>query len=137
MPDEAAIRARARELGPWFHNLDLGGVKTAPEHFLGDYPAVKWRRFAHALPADLHGPMVGTIRADHFLLEPAEPHRVCTPASVAAHSLYEREDPYLQPGPGGVNDLSQTVFSQETERVVRVAGSRWLPDPVYRVKLGS
>jgi hypothetical protein len=88
-----------------------------------------------AVPADLHGPMVGTIRADHFLLEPAEPHRVCTPASVAAHSLYEREDPYLQPGPGGVNDLSQTVFSQESERAVRVAGSRWLPDPVYKVKL--
>jgi tRNA (mo5U34)-methyltransferase len=28
---------------------------TAPEHFLGDYPAVKWRRFAGAIPADLSG----------------------------------------------------------------------------------
>ena len=52
-PDE--IRRQAAALSPWFHNLDLGGVKTAPEHFLGDYPAVKWRRFAHALPADLRG----------------------------------------------------------------------------------
>jgi tRNA (mo5U34)-methyltransferase len=26
-----------------------------PDHFLGDYPAVKWRRFAHAVPADLTG----------------------------------------------------------------------------------
>ena len=50
-PDD--IRAQAAALGPWFHNIDLGGVATAPEHFLGDYPAVKWRRFAHALPADL------------------------------------------------------------------------------------
>jgi tRNA (mo5U34)-methyltransferase len=49
------IRQRVEELGPWFHNLDLGGVQTAPEHFLGDYPQVKWRRFAHALPADLTG----------------------------------------------------------------------------------
>ena len=32
-------------LGPWFHNIDLGGVATAPNHFLGDYPAVKWCRF--------------------------------------------------------------------------------------------
>jgi len=50
-----AIEQRVRELGPWFHNMDLRGVRTAPDHFLGDYPAVKWRRFADALPADLSG----------------------------------------------------------------------------------
>jgi tRNA (mo5U34)-methyltransferase len=53
--DPSEIRRRVRALGPWFHNLDLHGVQTAPEHFLGDYPAVKWRRFAHALPEDLGG----------------------------------------------------------------------------------
>ncbi|MBV9829262.1 MAG: TIGR04290 family methyltransferase [Alphaproteobacteria bacterium] len=52
------IRREAEALGPWFHNIDLDGVATAPEHFLGDYPAVKWRRFAHALPADLRGKTV-------------------------------------------------------------------------------
>lgn len=52
------IRARAAELGPWFHNLELNGVSTAPDHFLGDYPKVKWQRFAHALPADLIGKSV-------------------------------------------------------------------------------
>jgi len=51
----AALAQRVRQLGPWFHNLDLRGVRTAPDHFLGDYPAVKWQRFAGALPADLHG----------------------------------------------------------------------------------
>ncbi len=55
---EARIRARAEALGPWFHNLDLRGVRTAPEHFLGDYPAVKWRSFQDALPADLSGKTV-------------------------------------------------------------------------------
>ena len=35
-PDE--IQRRVAELGPWFHNIDLDGVQTAPEHFLGDYP---------------------------------------------------------------------------------------------------
>ncbi len=49
------IRRQADALGPWFHNIDLGGIQTAPDHFLGDYPAVKWRRFAHELPADLRG----------------------------------------------------------------------------------
>ena len=52
------IEQRVRDLGQWFHNLDLRGVKTAPDHFLGDYPTVKWRRFAHALPADLTGKTV-------------------------------------------------------------------------------
>lgn len=52
------IRRRVKSLGKWFHNLDLGGVKTAPDHFLGDYPAVKWRTFAQALPADLRGKSV-------------------------------------------------------------------------------
>jgi tRNA (mo5U34)-methyltransferase len=52
------IRAAAAALGPWFHNIDLGGVMTAPDHFLGDYPTVKWRRFAHAIPADLTGKSV-------------------------------------------------------------------------------
>ncbi len=52
------IRDRAAALGPWFHNLDLRGVRTAPEHFLGDYPAVKWRHFSDALPADLSGKTV-------------------------------------------------------------------------------
>jgi tRNA (mo5U34)-methyltransferase len=53
-----ALRDAAAALGPWFHNIDLGGVMTAPDHFLGDYPAVKWRRFAHTLPADLRGKTV-------------------------------------------------------------------------------
>jgi tRNA (mo5U34)-methyltransferase len=52
------IERRVRSLGPWFHNLDLHGVKTAPEHFLGDYPNIKWQRFAHALPTDLTGKSV-------------------------------------------------------------------------------
>jgi tRNA (mo5U34)-methyltransferase len=55
-PDE--IRRRAAALGPWFHNIELGGVRTAPDHFLGDYPAIKWRNFAHAIPDDLRGKTV-------------------------------------------------------------------------------
>ena len=35
--------------------MDLHGVQTAPGHFLGDYPRVKFKGFAHALPQDLGG----------------------------------------------------------------------------------
>jgi tRNA (mo5U34)-methyltransferase len=52
-PDQ--IKARIESLGTWFHNMDLDGVPTAPDHFLHDYPRTKWNRFAHAIPADLRG----------------------------------------------------------------------------------
>lgn len=49
------IRTRVEELGQWFHNLNLRGVQTAPNHFLGNYPELKWRSFAGAIPHDLRG----------------------------------------------------------------------------------
>jgi tRNA (mo5U34)-methyltransferase len=52
------IRQRVDALGPWFHNLDLNGVPTAPGHFLGDYPNVKWRRFSSVVPDSLEGKSV-------------------------------------------------------------------------------
>lgn len=51
----AEIEKKIQELGPWFHNLSLNGMQTAPNHFLGDYPSFKWRNFQHAIPADLTG----------------------------------------------------------------------------------
>jgi tRNA (mo5U34)-methyltransferase len=58
MPPEE-IRRKAEALGPWFHNIELkGGVWTAPNHFLGNYPAVKWQQFADAIPQDLTGKSV-------------------------------------------------------------------------------
>ena len=55
MSEQDDIRRRIDDLGQWFHNIDLKGVRTAPNHFLGDYPNVKWRHFAHAVPKDLRG----------------------------------------------------------------------------------
>jgi len=49
------IEREIHELGPWFHNFTIHGVQTAPDHFLGDYPAIKWRNFADAIPHDLTG----------------------------------------------------------------------------------
>lgn len=51
--DDLARRIEA--LGPWFHNLRLGGHETAPGHFLGDFPRTKFERFAHAIPDRLDG----------------------------------------------------------------------------------
>jgi tRNA (mo5U34)-methyltransferase len=56
--DRESLRRRIAELGDWFHNLDLHGVSTAPEHFLGDYPAVKWKHISSIIPEDLDGASV-------------------------------------------------------------------------------
>jgi tRNA (mo5U34)-methyltransferase len=56
--DVANLERQVHELGEWFHNLNLHGVATAPNHFLGDFPAVKWRNIASAIPEDLHGATV-------------------------------------------------------------------------------
>jgi tRNA (mo5U34)-methyltransferase len=58
MMSPVEIERRVHELGDWFQNLDLCGVRTAPNHFLGDYPSFKWRSFEHAIPADLSGKTV-------------------------------------------------------------------------------
>ncbi|MEY9848232.1 hypothetical protein ABH940_005333 [Streptacidiphilus sp. BW17] len=87
-----------------------------------------------ALPGSGSDCMFGTLRRDHFVVEPLTPERRCTPTSVAAHTLYEKSDPYHLPGPGGELDLSACVFTPEGERGVKVSGSRHVPRP-YAVKL--
>jgi tRNA (mo5U34)-methyltransferase len=56
-PDrDDAIGRRIAELAPWFHNLHLpGGVQTAPDHPLGNFPAFKWDQIATHVPEDLTG----------------------------------------------------------------------------------
>ena len=55
-PGGAGLDGEIAALGPWFHNLRLpGGVQTAPDHPLGDFPAFKWAQLAAHLPANLQG----------------------------------------------------------------------------------
>jgi tRNA (mo5U34)-methyltransferase len=53
--DLHTVRHRVEILKPWFHNFNIAGIQTAPDHFLGDYPQVHWQTFQHALPDDLRG----------------------------------------------------------------------------------
>ncbi len=55
---DETLQARIDALSPWFHNMELGGRHTAPDHPLGNYPASHWRYFEHAIPADLTGKTV-------------------------------------------------------------------------------
>lgn len=88
-----------------------------------------------AVPGSASDVMMGYVYEDSFAVEPCSPGRVCTTTSVAAHTLYEKANPYLLPGPGGTLDLRGCTFEQETERRVRVRGSKFIPQSKPNVKL--
>jgi Acyclic terpene utilisation family protein AtuA len=88
-----------------------------------------------ATPVIQRESVLGTVRDQDFLVEPLHPGQRCTVASVAGHALYERLDPYHQPGPGGELDLTTATFTAQSDRVVSVSGSRWHHASVYRLKI--
>ncbi len=53
--DRAELEERVRALGPWFHNLDLAGVATAPDHPLGNFLEEIWSHVERQIPADMTG----------------------------------------------------------------------------------
>jgi len=56
--DQQTLSREIAELGDWFHNINLHGVSTAPNHFLGDFPNVKWKHIEKIIPKDLTGATV-------------------------------------------------------------------------------
>lgn len=56
--DVAELTRQIRGMGKWFHNLNLRGVSTAPDHFLGDFPNIKWEKIRPEIPERLDGASV-------------------------------------------------------------------------------
>ena len=79
--------------------------------------------------------ILGILDAEGFELESMAPSRAATPASVAAHSLYEQADPYEIREPSGRADLSQVTYRAIDERRTRVAGATFEPADRMSLKL--
>lgn len=88
-----------------------------------------------AVPGTTKDCMLGTIREDGFIIRPLSATRRCTTLSVAAHTFYEKEHPYILHGPGVVMNLKECSFEQYDESSVMVKGSRIEKAPRYQVKL--
>lgn len=88
-----------------------------------------------AVPGSGSDCLLGRLQRDSFILETLSPVRQCTPISVAAHTLYEKSDPYVLPGPGGTLDLRSTQFEGLPEGRVKVWGTKFVPTPKFTVKL--
>ena len=88
-----------------------------------------------AVPGSGSDCMFGYLGEDYFRVEPLSSARKCTTLSVAAHTLYEKTNPYILPGPGGHLDLAETTFEQDSENTVKVKGTRYVTAPKYTIKL--
>jgi hypothetical protein len=79
--------------------------------------------------------IIGEITMDDVKVTAMLPEQRCTIASVAAHSMYERSNPYYEYFLGGHIDMSECVYEQFDERTTRVTGPRFFPSAELRVKL--
>lgn len=79
--------------------------------------------------------VLGTLTEESVILEALNPQRHFTRLSAAAHTLYEKSDPYRLPGPGGEIRVDGCTFTELDGGRVEVRGSRFEPTTPYRVKL--
>lgn len=79
--------------------------------------------------------MFARIGKGYFVVEPPNPEFICTPVSVAAHTFYETGSPIHLYEPSGMVDTSTADYTPESERSVRVTGSRFVPAEKYTIKL--
>jgi len=79
--------------------------------------------------------ILATLDDDGFILESMAPQRAATPASVAAHSLYEQSSPYEVIEPDGSVDLRNAHYEAIDERRTRVSGAEWVAAAATTIKL--
>lgn len=92
--NDSSLRGEIAALGPWFHNIHLpDGTQTFPDHFLGDFPAFKWREIAACIPADLSGWTVLDIgcNAGFYSFELARRGALVTGIDCDPHYLRQAE----------------------------------------------
>ena len=79
--------------------------------------------------------MMAWIRPDEFVVEPPNLDYICTPQSIASHTLYENAHPFLLKEPSGTLDVTNARYEAISDRAVRVWGSDLHPAETYTVKL--
>jgi hypothetical protein len=79
--------------------------------------------------------IIGTISQEDIRITPYHPDQRATIASVAGHSMYERETPYFEHTLGGTLDMQNCRYEQFDPRTVRITGARWIPAKELRVKI--
>ncbi len=71
--------------------------------------------------------VIGTITHQDVKVEAMAPWQRCTVASVAAHSMYERSNPYYEYFAGGMIDMSECHYEQYDEKTTRITNPKYIP----------
>lgn len=79
--------------------------------------------------------ILGILEGESFVLESMNPARAATPLSVAAHALYEQDDPDRIEEPDGTLDLRRVRYEPVDARRVRVWGATFTHRASPTVKL--
>jgi hypothetical protein len=79
--------------------------------------------------------IIGMLKENSFTVRSLNPIRKCTPISVAAHTFYEKEHPYILHGPGFTLNLENCDFKEIEDGVIEVSNSQFFKSDQYFVKL--
>lgn len=88
-----------------------------------------------AEPGTTKDSILGIIGETSFKVKSLNPKRRCTSISVAAHTFYEKEHPYILHGPGFTLNLEQCEFKELADGVVEVSNSKYIPAEHHFIKL--
>lgn len=80
------------------------------------------------------GGVLMRVGKEAFDIEPLDLENQTSPETVSAHMLYESTDPLRLTEPGGILDVTDAIYVQADDRITRVTGSVWNPQP-YTMKL--
>jgi hypothetical protein len=70
-----------------------------------------------------------------FEVEPLSEEMICTPQSVAAHSLYENANPFELIEPDGILNIAESRYHAVSSRRVRITNSSFEPKTIKNAKL--
>ena len=127
---DVVLAGRSSDPAPWAGCATRADMPPAPSWYAGKMLECG---ATAALPKG-HDCLLTSVSRTGVVLEAMNPIRLCTPFSVANHSLHENATPCFHIEPGGLLDTSDCVFEAVNERAVRVSGMAWTRQP-YTIKL--
>lgn len=127
---QVILAGRSTDPAPWAALAMHHGMPPAPSWYAGKMLECGCNA---AVPKG-HDCLMASVGKDFVEVEPVNPERRCTPASVAIQALHENASPTIHKEPGGILDTSACEIKAHSDRSVRITGMQWLEQP-YSIKL--
>src|SRR5690554_2820682 len=124
MGADVIIGGRSSDIAIFAAPAIYEGFPEAESYYLGK--VLECASFC-AEPYGAKESVIGTITHEDVKVEAMAPWQRCTVASVAAHAMYERTNPYFEHFAGGYIDMTDCVYEQYDEKTTRITGPKFIP----------